>query len=182
MTIDIALAAAFTDGTGVVRGARASGNPAGTDGHFRFKDGSIHTIHDYGGTGNEHAGVYIPERFSDVKLVGTTVVATDPDTGETIAAHHINVKSQTQLDRNRKTTNAEGSKFIGNMSKGGGGEGYIHAHLEIFSKGQKDEAFAWKYFDKNETPREWARPSLEPEKRKKWLGDFRNVAIQHGAH
>lgn len=125
--------------------------------------------------------MYIPSRFNDVRVEGSTVVAIDKSTGETIAAHHINFGSPATLEKNLKRTNASGSRYIGTIGgKGGNSPGYIHAHIEIFrSHDAKVAAFNWKYGNRNAgyAP-EWA--SLPQERRKALFGDFRCISLAYG--
>jgi hypothetical protein len=140
----------FTDDGGIVRGA-SSVRPSGVDSHYELANGTVHSIHIYGDeTANEIVGVYIPADFSDIDYVGggqSSVVATNPTTGEVIRASHIQVGSQAELSKNTKDTNDAGSRYIGDIGgKGGSTPGNKHAHLTMFKNRESmKKAMEYKY-------------------------------------
>jgi RHS repeat-associated protein len=136
--IDKTLEGIFTD-TGIVRGANSERNVGAGDSHYRFVDGTLHTIHIYGNesASTSSAGVYIPKEFSNVQLTSKdTVVATNPKTGEVILIAHVQVSSKAELTKNTKTVRENGTVYIGKIGGAGGqaasdGRG-IHSHLVYF--------------------------------------------------
>ena len=135
LTIDYQLGEIFTDGTGIVRGASAHRNRSGGDTHHRLADGTVHTLHIFGDlSGEKRGGLYIPKEFSELTYEGGgTVIAKNPKTGAIIAANHVGVSSQAELDKNKKSTNSKGSRYIGRVGgPGGEGKNNNHSHLSIY--------------------------------------------------
>lgn len=169
--VDNKLAEIFTKG-GIVIGASSERNLLPGDSHFRLTNGKLHTIHIFGDkSGVEVTGVYIPKEFSKVRYVGGgTVTATNPKTGEIIAASHINVYSQKNLEVNLRSTNEMRSRYIGQIG-GLGGEGVNdnHAHLSIYpSAASRLGALRYKG-NQNNRLRDYDN-SISPS-----LGDFRKL-------
>jgi hypothetical protein len=145
-----ALSSVLTDGNGVVRTNRGETEIYfnGGQSHFRLPDGQIITVHVYGDeSGLNSAKLFVPDGFEATYSGGrsNTVSAYNRRTGDFIIFLHVKgVNSQRELDRNMRTKNEAGSRYIG-LTGGPGGNtpGYIHSCIKIF-KGYE----AYRRFDR----------------------------------
>jgi hypothetical protein len=139
VSADNQLAGLFTNG-GIVRGAGSIRNEAGRDTHYQLADGTVHTFHIYGdSTAASRTGVYVPASFSQIEWVGkSTVVATNPTTGEVLQFYHI-------LRAGHEAPNKAGSTYIGQTGgAGGNGTNDVHAHVTLFrNRASRDFVHSW---------------------------------------
>lgn len=139
VSADNQLAGLFTNGV-IVRGVGSIRNEAGRDTHYQLADGTVHTFHIYGdSTAASGTGVYVPASFSQIEWVGkSTVVATNPTTGEVLQFYHI-------LRAGHEAPNKAGSTYIGQTGgAGGNGTNDVHAHVTLFrNRASRDFVHSW---------------------------------------
>jgi RHS repeat-associated protein len=141
VSADAALSELFTDGTGIVRAASSIRNQAGAGTHYQLADGTVHTFHVYGDSNAvKRTGLYAPPGFSKIERIGTsTVVATNPETGEVLNFNHVRSTRQ-------ETANGAGSTYIGQIG-GSGAErpGDIHTHGTLYrNRTSRDAVEVWR--------------------------------------